>query len=86
MTGTCMDMLASTELVEAAVVEDARLGWILEVEASSSEDVALVDGRDDAVDIGVSARSEGLSSWRRAADWGIAVTVCRQSRSTIHTR
>lgn len=81
-----MDMLASTELVEAAVVEDARLGWILEVEASSSEDVTLADGRDDAVDIGVSARSEGLSSWRRAADWGIAVTVCRQSRSTIHTR
>lgn len=68
VTGTCIDMLALAELVETAAVEVARLDSLLEVDASSSEDLTLADGREDAVAMGVCERSEGLSSCRRTAD------------------
>lgn len=77
--GTCIDVVASAELIEAVRV------LMLEVDASSSDDVIVTDGRKDAVTVGVCERSEVLSSCRRTADCGAAVTEFRQSKNAMHT-
>lgn len=61
MTGICIDVLTSAELVEAAEVEETRLDSVVEVDASS-DDVIVADGREEAVAVGVCERFEGLSS------------------------
>lgn len=57
-----MDALASSEDEEGAGEEEARLLSNTEVDASRSEAVTDADLPRDVVGVGISERSEGLSS------------------------